>query len=303
MAVAVAAPVGWCATSATASESPSAPPAVVQALQTPAQPFAVGSRQLALSRGSDRPLPTTLWYPATGTAVPAGVKAGAAPAVGRFPVVLLSHGLQSLPSDLAAFGVRWAAAGFVVAAPAFPHTHRGTGSFDVNDMVNQPADGSFVITQVLALDATAGDPLAGHLNSGEVAATGHSAGGYTTTGMLTDGRDGRLRAAIVLSGGQMGGAYTGSPAPVLFMHGDADPTVPYSSGRAAYNALSWPKAFQTLIGGDHNSYLFAGGRGFDQVAATTTDFLRRTLYGDTAAQGRLAADATAAGVSRWESAF
>jgi hypothetical protein len=39
------------------------------------------------------------------------------------------------------------------------------------------------------------------------------------------------------------------------------------------------------------------------VAATTTDFLRWTLYGDTAAQGRLAADATAAGTSTWESAF
>jgi dienelactone hydrolase len=304
MAVAVAVPLGGCVTAASASESTSTPPVAAPALQAaPAQPFAVGYRQLALSRGSDRPLPTTLWYPATGGAVTGTAKAGAAPSSGRFPVVLLSHGLRSLPSDLAAFGTRWAAAGFVVAAPAFPHTKRGTGSFDMNDVANQPADGSYVISQVLALNTTAGDPLAGHLNPGEIAATGHSAGGYTTTGMLTGGRDNRLRAAIVLSGGQMGGAYTGSPVPVLFVHGDADPTVPYDSGRAAYNALTWPKAFLTLTGGNHHGYVIPGGKGFNQVATTTTDFLRWTLYGDTAAQGRLAADATAAGTSRWESTF
>jgi predicted dienelactone hydrolase len=269
----------------------------------PAQPFAVASRQIPLSRGSDRPLPTTLWYPAAGTARTGAVKAGAAPATGRFPVVLLSHGLYSLPSDLAAFGTTWAAAGFVVAAPAYPHTKRGSSSFDINDMVNQPADGSFVISQVLALNTATGDPLAGHLDVGEVAATGHSAGGYTTTGMLTSGRDSRLRAAIVFSGAQMGGAYAGSPAPVLFVHGDQDGTVSYASGRAAYNSLRWPKAFLTLIGGSHNGYLFRGGAGFSPVAATTTDFLRWALYGDTDAQGRLAADAAVAGTSQWEAAF
>src|SRR5690349_20387699 len=133
MAVAVAVPLGGCVTSADASQAPAARPAVALASRAaPAKPFAVGSRRLALSRGSDRPLPTTLWYPATGTPLTGTITAGAVPAAGRFPVVLLSHGLHSLPSDLAAFGTRWAAAGFVVAAPAFPHTKRGTGSYDMN---------------------------------------------------------------------------------------------------------------------------------------------------------------------------
>lgn len=304
VAATVAVPVAVALNSANASQSQPARPAVEQPRQAaPTQPFAVGSRQLALSRGSDRPLPTTVWYPAAGIPVTGTARAGAPPAAGQYPIVLLSHGLHSLPSDLGAFGTRWAAAGFVIAAPAYPHTKRGTTSFDINDMANQPADGSYVISQLLALNTTAGDPLAGHLNPAEIAATGHSAGGYTTIGMLTAGRDSRLRAAIVLSGAQMGGAYTGSPLPVLFVHGDADPTVPYTSGRAAYNALTWPKAFLTLNGGNHYTYLFAGSKGFNQVAATTTDFLRWALYGDTAAQGRLAADATAAGSSTWESAF
>jgi dienelactone hydrolase len=300
-AAAVAVPLGLVVTSADAAEAPAVSPAV--AVAAPAQPFAVGSRQLALSRGSDRPLPTTLWYPATGTTGTGRVTAGAAPADGRFPVVLLSHGLMSLPSDLAAFGTRWAAAGFVVAAPAFPNTKRGAATFNMSDMVNQPADGSHVIGEVLALGTTAGDPLFGRLDAGKVAASGHSAGGYTTTGMLAGARDARVRAAIVLSGAQLGGAYTGSPAPVLFVHGDADTTVPYVSGRAAYDALTWPKAFLTLSGGSHSGLLFPGGRGFTQVADTTTDFLRWTLYGDAAALSRLPAGATAAGISTWESTF
>ena len=215
--------------------------------------------------------------------------------------MLLSHGLTSLPSDLAGFATRWAAAGFVVAAPAFPYTSRGATAYDPTDLPNQPADGSYVIDRVLALDATAGDPLAGHLNTDRVAATGHSAGGYTTTGMLTRDRDSRLRAAVVLSGGQLGGAYTGAAVPVLFVHGDADATVPYATGQTAYAALNWPKAFLTLTGGSHAGYISPRGRGFEQVAATSTDFLRWALYDDVAARDRLAGDATAPGVSTWES--
>jgi dienelactone hydrolase len=251
-------------------------------------------RQLDLARGADRPLPTTVWYPAQGTAG-GSAHSGAAPASGRFPLVLLSHGLTGLPAYLAAVGTRWAAAGFVVAAPAYPHTRYGAPHFDVTDVANQPADASYVITQVLASDPAHVDPAA-------IAAAGHSAGGYTTTGLLSSHRDPRLRAAIVIAGALLGGAYTGPATPVLFVHGDADQTVSYpSGGRPAYDALPWPKAFLTVVGGDHGKYLAAGNRGFDQMIATTTDFLRWALYGDSAAKDRLSRDATAAGITRWES--
>jgi dienelactone hydrolase len=234
-----------------------------------------------------------VWYPAQGVAGGAA-RSGAAPASGRFPLILLSHGLTGLPAYFAPAGTRWAAAGFVVAAPAYPHTKHGAPHFDVTDVVNQPADASYVITQVLASDPAHIDPVA-------IAAAGHSAGGYTTTGLLSSRRDARLRAAIVVAGALLGGAYTGPATPVLFVHGDADQTVPYQNGRAAYDALPWPKAFLTVEGGDHGRYLAAGGRGFDQLIATTTDFLRWTLYGDGAAKDRLGRDAPAPGVTRWES--
>jgi fermentation-respiration switch protein FrsA (DUF1100 family) len=168
-------------------------------------------------------------------------------------------------------------------------------------VINQPADASQVITDVLALDGKSGDPFNGHLDTAAVAATGHSAGGYTTAGMLAGKRDERIRAAIVVAGGSVAGSYRGPATPVLFVHGDADDTVSYDIGRRAYQAVPWPKAFLTLVGRGHLEYLAPGRGGFDQVLATTTDFLRWSLYGDSAAKARLAADAAAGGATRWES--
>ena len=317
IALAVAVPIGGCVgssgahrastpgspASATGSATGAAPPAALPPLPSrpvPAKRFAVGVRQLDLSRGADRPLPTTVWYPADG-APDGGTRPGAGVAPGRFPLVILSHGLTGLPAYLAPVGSRWAAAGFIVAAPAYPYTKHDAPHFDIADVANQPADASYVISEILALDGRKDDPFAGHVDTAAVAATGHSAGGYTTTGLLSTQRDTRLRAAIVIAGGLLGGAYTGPVTPVLFVHGDADPTVSYRGGRAAYGAVPWPKAFLTLLGGDHGRYLAAGGAGFDQMIRTTTDFLRWSLYRDPAALGRLSGDGTSTGTSQWES--
>ncbi|MGC9668908.1 alpha/beta hydrolase family protein [Planosporangium sp. 12N6] len=295
------------ATTAPGAADRAAPPAIaalppLPSRKAPAKPFGVGVRELSLSRGPDRPLPTTVWYPDAG---PAGgdPQSGTSPAVGRFPLILLSHGLNGEPEQLAPVATRWASAGFVVAAPAYPHTRREASRFDVLDVVNQPADASYVISQVLALDGHDGDPLAGRLDTAAVAATGYSAGGITTTGLLSTQRDIRLRAAVVIAGALLGGSYAGPATPVLFVHGDADPTVAYSGGQAAYQAMRWPKAFLTLEGADHGRYLTPASAGFDPLVRTTTDFLRWTLYGDTDAKGRLSRDGTLPGTSRWESAL
>ncbi|MFD0788698.1 alpha/beta hydrolase family protein, partial [Micromonospora azadirachtae] len=146
--------------------------------KAPTQRFGVGVRQLKLNRDGDRPLPVTVWYPAAG---PPGdePEPEAAAADGRFPVVMFSHGLGGRPDDYEALLTRWAAAGFVVAAPTFPHTSRGADG-NVLDVLNQPADVSYALTQVLALNGRAGDQLRGRLAIDRVAAAGHSAGGVTT---------------------------------------------------------------------------------------------------------------------------
>ena len=253
-------------TSAATSATPTA---------APARTFAVKQRELNFSRGADRPLETTVWYPADGD--------------GPFPLVLFSHGLSSEPRAYASVLRPWARAGFVVAAPRYPHTAYRVREFDAVDVINQPADATEVITRVLALNRTPGDPLEGRIDTGRIAAAGHSAGGITTIGMFSGNRDDRLDAGIVLSGRRvLPVPFAGDPAPMLFVHGKLDRTVRYAEGLAAFDAVPWPKAMMAVTEGGH----VAITKDFDPVIATTTDFLRYALYGDPAAKDRLKSDAT-----------
>ncbi|WP_326555339.1 alpha/beta hydrolase family protein [Micromonospora sp. NBC_01813] len=260
-------------------------PASVEPTPTPGRPapaerLAVDTRTLDLARG-DRPLPVSVWYPADGD--------------GPFPVVLFSHGLGGEPADYRAVLTEWAAAGFVVAAPTYPFTSEGSGG-NALDVLNQPADASYVLDELLALDELDGDELAGRLDVERVAAAGHSAGGITTVGMFTVARDERLDAGVVLAGSALGvgTAFSGAAAPQLFIHGELDEVVSYASGKAAYDRVPWPKAMLSLPDGDHGqSLLRPGNAAYDIVLDTSTEFLRWTLYGDPAARDRLAADVPA----------
>jgi fermentation-respiration switch protein FrsA (DUF1100 family) len=259
----------------------------------PTKAFAVGVRTLALSRGADRPLRTTVWYPATG-APGRQPTPGSAAAPGPFPLVLFSHGLTAQPSDYAAVVTPWARAGFVVAAPAYPFTSTGVPTFRAADLVNQPADATAVITAVLALNDRAGDPLQGRINADRIAAAGHSGGGITTIGMLSANRDDRVKAAIVMAGRQIVAApFTGPATPVLFVHGKLDKTVTYADGLIAFRAVPWSKALLTVTDGGH----ITTGTGLRVVVDTSTDFLRWSLYGDAAAKARMSADAVQGGVA------
>ena len=270
---------------APASASPSAPSAAPPAAgpaapvgRAPQRQFPIETRKLSFDRGADRPLPTTVWYPADGD--------------GPFPLILFSHGLTSEPSAYATVLRAWAKAGFVVAAPAYPYTSYGVKKLDPLDIVNQPTDATEVITRMLALNDEAGDPLEGRIDTARIAAAGHSAGGMTTVGMFSTTRDDRLTAGIVLSGRKLLPVpFTGAPAPILFVHGKLDRTVRYAEGLAAFEAVPWPKAMMAVTKGGH----VALTKDFGPVIATTTDFLRYALYGDPGARDRLAADATKGG--------
>ncbi|WP_445343950.1 alpha/beta hydrolase family protein [Catenuloplanes atrovinosus] len=263
----------------------------------PVTPYPVGVRTLDLTRGPNRPLPTTVWYPADGRPGEQRIRRDARPAAGRFPIVLFSHGLASSPQHFTPLLTRWAAAGFVIAAPAYPFTHARAADFQRWDVRNQPGDAEFVIQDVIRRDTLRGDPFKGRLDVGHVAAAGHSAGGFTTAGLFIEGHDPRLRAGVVIAGGGLPGTFAGPEASLLFVHGGADPVVAPYVAKAAYDRVPWPKAFVTLAGQGHGEYLTPGQRGFPEANNTITDFLRWTLYGDASARARLPIDATLAGVS------
>jgi dienelactone hydrolase len=206
------------------------------------------SRVLSLQRGATRPLETSIWYPG---------------GAGRHPVVLFSHGLGGLPAQFTPIISTWVAAGFAVVAPAYPHTN-GKVEVDPSDVRHQPADASFVMRSL------AGDR---QLDLGHVVAVGFSAGGTTTLGLLQRGHPPGIVAAISIAGRRPASSFGGAPVPVLFVHGDQDPTVPISAGRAAFRALPWPKTFVVVPGGKHGDYLNPGDPAYPRVSQAIRTFL------------------------------
>lgn len=167
-------------------------------------PFAVGHRtvQIAGDPARNRPLTVDIWYPveaATTTGTKAryellpgvGVEAalalaGAPAAEGSFPLVVYSHGSGGLRYIAAYSTEHLASWGFVVASA--DHTGNtaveqilGTSAAPEDIARNRPADVSQVIDGMVALDATAGDLLAGRIDTADgVGVYGHSLGGYTS---------------------------------------------------------------------------------------------------------------------------
>jgi fermentation-respiration switch protein FrsA (DUF1100 family) len=232
---------------------------------------------LDLHRG-ERPLATTVYYPKN--------------AAGPFPVVVFGHGFGGTPTAYAALLKRWAAAGFVVAAPAFPHTAWGVAQPDLLDVVNQPADVGAVLSGLVALPSS--DALRKILDPSRAAVAGHSAGAITALGVFTDDgpekRDKRFSAGIVLAGNSIGvgTAFSGASAPLLFVHAADDPVVPFWTGLGAYDAVPWPRAMLKLTGQEHTApYLSKSDKQYAVVASTTVDFLRWSLYDDGPARARL----------------
>jgi dienelactone hydrolase len=218
-----------------------------------------------------RALPTTIWYPSDGT--------------GPFPVVVFGHGVNSLPSAYSDLLSHWAAAGFVVAAPLFPLTNHDVADQVLTDITNQPADVSYVLTQVLGLGTTAGDPLEGRIDSRHIAAAGHSGGAITALGLFTPCcADARFTAAVLLASSLQGfgSDFTTSTVPALFEHGTADDTIPLTDGQQGYQAWPGPKALVELAEATHTSPYSnrPPSANFSTVEATTTDFLRWALDGD-----------------------
>jgi len=276
-----------------ATDQSTLPP--IAPLPVPDRPYPVSRRTLDLSNG-DRPLRTLVLFPASEY-----VDGTFNVAPGAFPLVLFSHGLRGDPARYESDLTPIAAAGFVVVAPTYPGTSADAEDYDPLDVLNQPADASAVISAVLALAEDPADRLFGHIDEERVGSIGHSAGGYTTVGLLTNDRDERIRSAVVLAGSGLSNAFQGPPAALLFVHGQEDAVVPYEYGRTTYAQVPWPKAFLTVVGGDHANFLTRSSPAFGAVNATVLDFLRATLYGDPDAFGRIPGEATVPGTTRFES--
>jgi fermentation-respiration switch protein FrsA (DUF1100 family) len=220
-----------------------------------------------------RTLPTLVLYPVPGThrSKP-------------FPLIVFSHGFTASGPAYRTVLERWAARGYVVAAPTFPLSSGGApGGPNLGDYVNQPADVSFVITQMLRVSRSGGSPLHGEIDRHRIGVAGHSLGAITTLGVAYNSccPDPRIDAAVPISGILLpfgnGTFFTGPRTPLLLIHGNADGTVPYGASVNTFARAPQPKFFETLLGAPHTPFFGPWGPAIDNTVIAFFDkYLKHT---------------------------
>jgi len=269
------------------------------------RPFAVGNMQTTFTdsgrpAGSNpvRTLRTTIWYPADGDPAERGGNLPAA--AGRFPLVVFVHGWAAAAADYAPLLLDVAAAGYVVAAADHPLTSRANGAVNEQDTFNQPADLTFLITQLQGAFNQSG-PLAGRIWSGPVGAIGQSDGAMTVMGLAlnTCCFDYRVGGVVALSGkvtGWQNGWFPPDTSPVLAVHGTNDSINPYPNGQFLFGQAASGSALLTVNGGDHQG-IFTTAPAVPTIARVAVGFLDQTLRGDVGGRARMSADGAADGFS------
>jgi predicted dienelactone hydrolase len=224
----------------------------------------------------DRTLETTITFPSRASR--------------PLPLVLLAHGANGNPYKFNQLMETWARAGYVVVAPLFPRSSDVGGNL-VGDYVEQPADLTFVLDQILEANRRPRSPLHQRVDPRHIGLAGLSLGGFTTYGTVFHSccRDDRIDAAILMSailGPFPNGVYEFRSVPTLLVHGDADGLYPQSVD--AYPQLAAPKWFVTLHGGLH-APPFEDDRApsDDLVRAVTTAFWDRYLKGERSGAQRI----------------
>jgi predicted dienelactone hydrolase len=258
-------------------------------LVDPGRPTPAGAASAA---APDRQLPTTVWYPE---------------ADGTYPLIVFAHGLSGHPDVFTRLLSRWASAGYVVAAPAFPLTNDTVEGSAENwaDVANQPGDMSFVLDEMLAAADDPTQPFAGRVDPDRIGFGGLSLGGATTylAGLNEATRDPRVDAAVVLAGvagrdDETGTFLEPSGVPALLMHGDRDPAAPIETPTDAYELLQPPKYFVVLLGAGHAEPFQDQVTIYDELIDTVTvDFWDAWLRGDPGAAARPVAGAQVDGLA------
>jgi dienelactone hydrolase len=209
------------------------------------------------------------------------------PASGPFPLIMFAPGFMQCDSPYSDLLDAWASAGYVVAAVNFPRTdcRVGTAAYEP-DLVNQPGDMSYALSELLKLTAHPGSLLSGLLNSRQVGAAGQSDGGDTVAALAANAccADHRLAAAAVLSGAEwppMPGPYFADGAPpMLFVQGSADTINPPWTSVQLYSAdKERARYYLDLFGATHTVPYWGTNQVEQIVARVTLAFFDRYLLG------------------------
>jgi fermentation-respiration switch protein FrsA (DUF1100 family) len=268
------------------------------------EPASAASATTRSSTGAPaRQLPTTLLYPAIGS--PNGREnQGAEPDVahGPYPLIVFSQGFDVSAASYAPLMDAWASAGYIVAAPTYPHTDPAdpTGA-NQQDLINHPADLAHVVRSLLSAPPPS---IASIIQPSEAAVAGQSDGGDVSLAVADNSccRLGAVKAVAILSGAELasfGGTYYRSRGvPLFVVQGDNDTINPPACSAQLYNQAPAPKYYLDLIGAEHLPPYLDAGPDQTLVERTTVDFFNGYLKHSGSSLSALAKDGSAAGAAR-----
>lgn len=278
--------------SARATTTPAAAASASTAAVGAAGSYQVGERQVTFAEPAhtgvtgqwldERSLLTVIRYPVSRPS------SGSGPAPGPFPLLMFAPGFMQCSGTYQHLLQTWASAGYVVAAVDFPRTSCQVGPAAYEpDLVNQPADVSYVLGRLLAMSAQPDDFLSGLLNPGQIAAAGQSDGGDTVAALAANTccQDHRLKAVAVLSGAEWppmpGNYFAGGAPPMLFVQGSADTINPPWTSLQLYTAdEAGTRYYLDLFGADH-MVPYTGDNPVERlVTRITLAFFARYVLGD-----------------------
>ena len=265
-----------------------------------------------------RTLVTEIRYPlaspsagpaSAGPASAAPASAGSAsarpqPVRGPLPLLVFGPGFMLCSGSYAHLLQAWASAGYLVAAVDFPRTNCHVTAPYEPDLVNQPGDLSYVVSQMLALSAQPHDPFSGLVNRHEIGAAGQSDGGDTVAALAANTccSDRRLAAVAVLSGAEwppMPGPYfaPGAP-PMLFVQGSADTINPPWTSLQLYRADGEAdRYYLDLFGADHLEP-YVGTNPVERLTVRVSiAFFDRYVLGQAGAQATMTRDGNVRGAA------
>jgi len=227
----------------------------------------------------------------------------ARPGAGPLPLVVFGPGFQECVSTYGELLRTWASAGYVVAAVTFPRTNcQLGGAAGEADLVNQPADMSYVISAMLEFSAQPSTVVSGLLDGQQIAVAGQSDGGDTVAALAANTccTDHRLKAVAVLSGAEwpaMPGQYfTAAAPPMLFTQGNADTINPPPASLLLYGSDRSGVRYYLNIPGASHMLPYAGTNRVERlVARVTLAFFNRYVLGQAGALATMAQQASAGG--------
>ena len=194
-----------------------------------------------------RKLKTRIWHPQ--------------PLHGQHPVVVYSHGFMSRRTGGSYLADHLASHGYIVAAMDYPLSRMGApGGALIKDVVNQPADISFLLDQLLSWHRERGHQFHGAIDEDRIAALGLSLGGLTSTLVAFHPQmgDPRIDAALSLAGPSFNLAprfFRHRAIPFMMVASPIDPMVAYRANAADIPQRVPGSVLVTIDRGSHTGFV------------------------------------------------